>query len=146
MKFGIWTSLYLLGEAERGWFRCLPGSLLHYTIWVAHQGEPRQQRSDFRHYRALRGSPAQLSRNSGLLVVYFPLSESQTLRVAAGLTGKVLPNKCISLHLQMKPQNEVNFEKQQQQITFVIFFFFNLSALLLACPLPLWPPVPSISF
>lgn len=30
---------------------------------------------------------------------------------------------------------------------FVLFcFVFNLSALLLACPLPLWPPVPSISF
>lgn len=58
----------------------------------------------------------------------------------------VLPNKCISLHLQMKPQNEVNSEKQQQQTTFVCFFFFNLPALLLACPFPLWPPVPSVSF
>lgn len=40
--------------------------------------------------QALHGDLAQLSRNLVLLVVYFPFSESQPLRVTAGLTGKVL--------------------------------------------------------
>lgn len=105
--------------------------------------------------QSLHGDLAQLSRNPVLLVFTFLCLNLSLSELQQGLLERyfgispVLPNKCISYHyifrwnLKMKWILKNNTNKPLAR---VFCFVFDLSALLLACPLPLWPPVPSVSF